>query len=67
MGFLAEPECIRIIKALDMARTLKLPVEWLPISSGAKIAMSSGTENPTGLHRSYGILSSLHKMASLLI
>ena len=45
MGALAEPECVRIIKALDLARRMNLPVEWLPISSGAKIAMSSGTEN----------------------
>jgi len=24
---------------------LQIPVEWLPVSSGARIAMNSGTEN----------------------
>ncbi len=45
MGALAEPECRRIIGALDLATTLKVPVEWFPISAGAKISMTSGTEN----------------------
>ncbi len=45
MGALAEPECRRILCALDMAEARRLPVEWLPVSSGAKIAMDSGTEN----------------------
>jgi acetyl/propionyl-CoA carboxylase alpha subunit/acetyl-CoA carboxylase carboxyltransferase component len=45
MGALAEPECRRVIAALDLAESLSLPVEWLPISSGAKIDMESGTEN----------------------
>ena len=45
MGALAEPECRRIIAALDIAEARGLPVEWLPVSSGAKIAMDSGTEN----------------------
>jgi len=42
---LAEPECSRIIAALDMAQKLNVPVEWFAISAGAKIAMDSGTEN----------------------
>ena len=45
MGALAEPECRRIIAALDLAQRLRLPVEWFPLSAGAKIAMDSGTEN----------------------
>ena len=45
MGALAEPECRRILAALDLAETRGLPVEWLPVSAGARIAMDSGTEN----------------------
>jgi acetyl/propionyl-CoA carboxylase alpha subunit/acetyl-CoA carboxylase carboxyltransferase component len=45
MGALAAAECDRIVAALDLAEQLSLPVEWLPVSSGARIAMDSGTEN----------------------
>jgi len=45
LGSLAEPECRRVNAALDLAEKEKLPVEWVPISSGAKIDMDSGTEN----------------------
>ncbi len=45
MGALAEPECRRIAGAIDLAAALGLPIEWIAISSGAKIAMDSGTEN----------------------
>jgi acetyl/propionyl-CoA carboxylase alpha subunit/acetyl-CoA carboxylase carboxyltransferase component len=45
MGALAAPECDRVVAALDLAEQLSLPVEWLPVSSGARIAMDSGTEN----------------------
>ncbi|GAB3747810.1 ATP-binding protein [Microlunatus parietis] len=45
LGALAEPECARIIAALDLATKLKVPVEWFALSSGAKISMDSGTEN----------------------
>ncbi len=45
MGALAAPECDRIIAAIDLAESMKLPLEWLPVSSGARIAMDSGTEN----------------------
>jgi acetyl/propionyl-CoA carboxylase alpha subunit/acetyl-CoA carboxylase carboxyltransferase component len=45
MGSLAAPECDRIVAALDLAERLSLPVEWIPVSSGARIAMDSGTEN----------------------
>ncbi len=45
MGALAAPECERIVAAIDLAERLRLPVEWIPVSSGARIAMDSGTEN----------------------
>ncbi len=45
MGAVAAPECDRILAALDLAESLSLPVEWIPVSSGARIAMNSGTEN----------------------
>jgi len=45
MGSLAEKECTRIIAALDLAKSLNIPVEWVPISAGAMISMDSGTEN----------------------
>ena len=45
MGSLAGPECDRIIAAIDLAERLALPVEWIPVSSGARISMESGTEN----------------------
>jgi len=45
LGALAEPECKRIIAALDLAQELGAPLEWFPISAGAKISMDSGVEN----------------------
>ncbi len=45
MGVLSIPECDRLVAAIDLAESLGVPVEWLPVSSGAKIAMDSGTEN----------------------
>ncbi len=45
MGSLSGPECERILAAIDLAQELRLPVEWVPVSSGARIAMDSGTEN----------------------
>ena len=45
MGSLSEPECVRIIAAIDLAERESLPVEWVALSSGAKIAFDSGTEN----------------------
>ena len=45
LGSVAEPECRRIIAALDLAEELGVPVEWFALSSGARIAMDSGTEN----------------------
>lgn len=45
MGSLAKAECDRIVAALDLAAARSLPVEWFATSSGARIAMDSGTEN----------------------
>ena len=45
LGALAEPECRRIIAALDLAQEMGVPLEWFPISAGAKISMDSGVEN----------------------
>ncbi|MGA8046790.1 MAG: carboxyl transferase domain-containing protein [Dermatophilaceae bacterium] len=45
LGNLAEPECRRINAALAYAAAHRLPVEWYAVSSGALIAMDSGTEN----------------------
>jgi acetyl-CoA carboxylase carboxyltransferase component len=45
LGSLAEPECRRVIAALDLAEELDVPVDWFALSAGAKIAMDSGTEN----------------------
>ncbi|MFB6720829.1 carboxyl transferase domain-containing protein [Kribbella sp. NPDC056345] len=45
LGAVAEPECRRIIAAIDLAAELGVPVEWFALSSGARISMDSGTEN----------------------
>jgi acetyl-CoA carboxylase carboxyltransferase component len=45
LGSLSEPECRRVIAAIDLAEQRKLPIEWFAVSSGAKISMDSGTEN----------------------
>ncbi|WP_103353551.1 biotin carboxylase N-terminal domain-containing protein [Amycolatopsis sp. CA-128772] len=45
LGALSEPECSRVIAALDLAERMQVPLEWFALSSGARISMSSGTEN----------------------
>ena len=45
LGALSEPECRRVIGALDLAERLQVPLEWYALSSGARISMKSGTEN----------------------
>ena len=45
LGSLAEAECRRIVAAVDLASRLKVPLEWFALSSGARIAWDSGTEN----------------------
>ena len=51
LGALAEPECRRVLAAIDLARQLHAPVEWFAISAGAKIAMDSGTETMDWISR----------------
>ncbi|MFC9898148.1 carboxyl transferase domain-containing protein [Nocardia sp. NPDC127579] len=45
LGALSEPECRRVIAALDLAEQLRVPLEWYALSAGARISMASGTEN----------------------
>ncbi len=45
MGSIAEPECVRLLAAIDLAVELDVPIEWFALSAGAKIAMDSGSEN----------------------
>ncbi|MGW4849348.1 ATP-binding protein [Nocardia brasiliensis] len=45
LGALSEPECRRVIAALDLAEQMRVPLEWYALSSGARISMKSGTEN----------------------
>jgi acetyl/propionyl-CoA carboxylase alpha subunit/acetyl-CoA carboxylase carboxyltransferase component len=45
LGALSEPECRRVIAALDLASQMRVPLEWYALSSGARISMESGTEN----------------------
>ena len=45
LGAVAEPECSRVIAALDLAASMAVPVEWFALSAGARISMDSGTEN----------------------
>ncbi|GAB09774.1 acyl-CoA carboxylase [Gordonia araii NBRC 100433] len=45
LGSLAEPECRRIIAAMDLAEKMEVPLEWYALSSGAAVEMDSGTEN----------------------
>jgi acetyl-CoA carboxylase carboxyltransferase component len=45
LGALSEPECVRVIAALDLAERKGVPLEWFALSAGARISMESGTEN----------------------
>ncbi|MDE3723663.1 biotin carboxylase N-terminal domain-containing protein [Nocardiopsis sp. N85] len=45
LGALSEPECARVIAALDLAERMGVPLEWFALSAGARISMTSGTEN----------------------
>jgi acetyl/propionyl-CoA carboxylase alpha subunit/acetyl-CoA carboxylase carboxyltransferase component len=45
LGSVAEPECRRVIAALDLAARMQVPVEWFAVSAGARISTNSGTEN----------------------
>jgi acetyl-CoA carboxylase carboxyltransferase component len=45
LGALAEPECARVLAAIELGRRLDAPIEGFAVSAGAKIAMDSGVEN----------------------
>ncbi len=45
LGAVSEPECSRIIAAIDLAERMQVPLEWFALSAGARISMDSGTEN----------------------
>jgi len=45
LGAVSEPECRRIIAAIDLADQMRVPLEWFALSAGARISMDSGTEN----------------------
>ena len=45
LGAVSEPECRRIIAAIDYAEKNNLPLEWIALSAGAKVSLDSGTEN----------------------
>lgn len=45
LGALSEPECRRVIAAIDLAEQMGVPLEWYAVSSGARVSMDSGTEN----------------------
>ena len=45
LGAVSEPECSRVIAAIDLAERMEVPVEWFALSAGARISMDSGTEN----------------------
>jgi acetyl/propionyl-CoA carboxylase alpha subunit/acetyl-CoA carboxylase carboxyltransferase component len=51
LGAIAEPECRRVLAAIELGRRLDAPVEWFAVSAGAKIAMDSGTENMDWISR----------------
>ena len=51
LGALAEPECRRVLAAIELARRWHAPLEWFAISAGAKIAMDSGTESMDWISR----------------
>lgn len=56
LGALAESECRRIIAALELAQEMGVPLEWFPISAGAKISMDSGVENMDWIARVLRVL-----------
>ncbi len=45
LGAVAEPECARVVAALDLAADMGVSLDWYALSAGARISMDSGTEN----------------------
>ncbi|MBW8878756.1 MAG: biotin attachment protein [Acidobacteria bacterium] len=44
LGALGEPECRRIVAALDLAREMGVPFEWFALSAGDRIAVDGSPE-----------------------
>ncbi|MFP4310612.1 MAG: biotin carboxylase N-terminal domain-containing protein [Nitriliruptoraceae bacterium] len=51
LGSIGTLECDLLTAAIDLAEARGLPIEWFAVSSGARIAMDSGTENMDGVAR----------------
>jgi len=51
LGAIGTTECALLCQAIDLADGLGVPIEWFAVSSGARIAMDSGTENMDGVAR----------------
>ncbi len=49
LGSIATRECALLRQGIDLAEELGCPIEWFAVSSGARIAMDSGTENMDGV------------------
>ena len=64
LGSLAEPECRRIIAALDLAEERGAPLEWFALSAGAKIAWTRARRTWTGSPRYCGGSSSSRRRAA---
>ena len=45
LGSISRDEADRIVAGIDRAESLGVPVDWFTLSSGARISMTSGTEN----------------------
>ncbi|MDQ2758358.1 MAG: fused acetyl/propionyl-CoA carboxylase subunit alpha/methylmalonyl-CoA decarboxylase subunit alpha, partial [Actinomycetota bacterium] len=51
LGAVSEPECARVVAAIDLAQELGVPLEWYALSAGARISMDSGVENMDAVAR----------------
>ena len=51
LGAIAEPECRRVLAAIELAHRFDAPIEWFAVSAGAKIAMDSGSETMDWISR----------------
>lgn len=51
LGAIGPDEADRIVAALNLAEREEIPVDWFALSSGARISMTSGTENMDAVAR----------------
>jgi len=51
LGAVSEPECVRVVAAIDLAQEMGVPLEWYALSAGARISMDSGVENMDAVAR----------------